>query len=112
MQRTRSTAHPLRSRILLFYLISPHRRPKVTFLLEQMRWRKHGYPQRFKIIHTTIQPVCAADGVHGKQQEGNGWVLYILALESEPREQFRTNQEGRSKPEEETGGEHRPLVGK
>lgn len=30
-------------------------------------------------------------------------MLYILALESEPREQFKTNQEGRSKPEEELG---------
>ena len=41
---------------------------------------------------------------HRKQQEGEGRVLCTLALQSEPKDQFRTNWEDRGKPEEDPGG--------
>lgn len=69
----------LRSKILLFYLVSLHCRPEVTFLLEKIRQREQGYTHTHTdlITCTTIQPGYAADRIHSKQEEGNGWVLYI-----------------------------------
>lgn len=45
------------------------------------------------------------------REETDGHYVH-MALESEPRDQFRTHGEDRGTPEEETRGESRSLVGK